>query len=68
MITTQTVLTISANGREYKLHCSNDSPLGELFDVLCQMKQLVINKIKDSQPAVDAAPGDASVPVESSEG
>ena len=61
MIKTETVLVISSNDREYKLHCSNDSPLGELFDSLCQMQQLVINKIKDSQPKTDAsAPADAS--------
>ena len=53
MIKSETVLEVKKNDRIYKLQCDAKSPLGELFDALCEMQQFVISKINDSQPKKD---------------
>ena len=50
MIKSETVLEVKKNDRIYKLQCDAQSPLGELFDSLCEMQQFVIGKMKESQP------------------
>ena len=50
MLKSETVLEVRKNDRIYKLNCDGNSPLGELFDSLCEMQQFVISKMKDSQP------------------
>lgn len=50
MLKTETVLEVKKEDRIYKLQCDSTSPLGELFDALCEMQQFVIAKMNDSQP------------------
>ena len=50
MLKSETVLEVKKGDRIYKLHCDGTSPLGELFDSLCDMQQFVIAKMNDSQP------------------
>ena len=54
MIKNKTVLEIEINGRVYALHVAQDAPLGEVFDVLCQMRAFVIQKIQEVEAAVKA--------------
>lgn len=43
----KTSLKVERNGREYYFVCDNDSPLGEVFDILCIMKSHIVKSIKD---------------------
>jgi hypothetical protein len=43
----KTVLKIEKDQRLYELHLSNDSPLGEVFDVLTEMRAYILNKMKE---------------------
>lgn len=45
MISCKTHLTIKKGERIYEFFCEGDSPLGELHDVLHEMKQHVVEKI-----------------------
>lgn len=38
-------IQIEKNGRSYSFYCNSDSSLGEVHDVLFQMKEEVIKKI-----------------------
>ena len=38
-------LKVEKKDREYILECSSRSPLGELYDVLTEMRSFVINRI-----------------------
>lgn len=38
-------LEVNSSARSYQFVCSNDSPIGEIFDVLCQMRAEIIKKI-----------------------
>lgn len=40
-------LKVERNSRVYELQLSNDSPLGELFDVLTDMRAYVLNHINE---------------------
>ena len=49
MIKNQTVLELKGGSeRIYKFVCDSDSPLGEIHDILCQMKAFIIQKINES--------------------
>lgn len=50
MLKNKTVLEVKKGERIYQLELYSDSPLGEVFDVLCEMQGFVIGKIKESQP------------------
>lgn len=47
MIKNKTVLEITIGERNYELLVSSDSPLGELYDAISQMRVFVINKINE---------------------
>lgn len=47
-MTEKTTLEVTKNERSYKLECSVDSPLGEVYDVLNYMRTFIINKIVES--------------------
>ncbi len=49
MIKQKTVLEIEVNERTYSFECDPSSPLGEIFDVLTQMKAFVVQKINESE-------------------
>ena len=48
MIKTLTVIEVEKNERTYQLIVSPDSPLGEIFDVLTEMRALVVQKIEEA--------------------
>jgi hypothetical protein len=49
MIKTQALLEITKGERVYRLILAADSPLGEVLDVLYQMKGYVVEKINEAQ-------------------
>lgn len=42
------VLKVEKGSRLYELHLSNDSPLGEVFDTLTDMRAYVLQKMQES--------------------
>lgn len=53
MIKQKTILEVNSNNRVYSLECSPDSPLGELFDALSQMKSFIIEKMKETEQDIE---------------
>ena len=49
MIKNFTALELKVGERIYKFLCDVDAPLGEVHDVLCQMKGFVIKTMSDIQ-------------------
>lgn len=45
----QSVLEIQINERSYKLECSTESPLGEIYDALTKMKIFIIEKMQQAE-------------------
>lgn len=45
----KTVIEVTKNERVYSLELSADSPLGELHDVLVEMRGYVIQRAQDAQ-------------------
>ncbi len=45
MIKNQSVIEIKVGEKVYQFHCSLDSPLGEIHDILHQMKSYVLKKM-----------------------
>lgn len=46
MIKNKVSLEVDRNDRKYMLIMDCDSPLGEIFDVICMMKNEIIQRIK----------------------
>jgi hypothetical protein len=51
MIKNLSALEVKIGERVYKLICEVDSPLGEVHDVISQMKNYVIQRINESHKA-----------------
>ncbi len=51
---TEYKMTVDKELRSYELTCEIDSPLGELFDAICEFQLLVIKKMQEVQPKKDA--------------
>lgn len=49
MLKQKTVLEVKRGDRFYHLQCDPDSPLGELFDVLSEMRSYVTERIVEAQ-------------------
>lgn len=47
-ILNKTIMQVSKNERIYELECSNDAPLGEVFDALCEMQLAVIERMSET--------------------
>lgn len=47
-------LKIVKDNRTYFLHLSPDSPLGEVFDVLTEMRNFVVHKMIENQPKTES--------------
>lgn len=47
---TEYKMTVKNDKREFVLSCATDSPLGELFDAVCEFQLLIIKKMKEIQP------------------
>lgn len=48
MIKNHLILEVKKNERVYQMHLSPDSPLGECFDILTEMRSYVLEKINSS--------------------
>lgn len=60
MIKVQTVLEVKKNDRAYTLTLDPSSPLGEVHDVLQEMKHFVIGKMQEAEkPAQEEQPSEA---------
>ncbi len=61
MLSTISKIEIKIGERVYQMLCQGDSPLGELHDVLSQMKGFVIDKMQEidrvSNPPVEQEDG-----------
>lgn len=49
MIKNMIHLEIKSSERVYQFVCTNESPLGEIHDVLCQMKAEIVRRINEAQ-------------------
>lgn len=45
------ILEVKKEERSYQFHCSPNSPLGEIYDALSQMRAYVINRMVEEQNA-----------------
>lgn len=62
MIKQKVVLEVKVDDRIYEMSCSQDSPLGELHDVLMKMKGYTVDRMiaaqKEEQAIADAQKND----------
>ena len=63
MIESRTQIEIKKGERCYRLNISNDSPLGELYDVISEMRMMVYMKIKEVEEASKVQQEKAEDPV-----
>jgi len=63
MIKTKSILEVKIGERIYNFECYPDSPLGECFDALSQMRGYVLNKMVESNQVIktDAPPEEKQV-------
>ena len=52
-MTENTKIEVKFNERSYILECSPDSPLGELYDAVTQIRNFVINKINQENERLE---------------
>jgi len=45
----KTAIEVIKEGRSYQFVCGLGSPLGEMHDVLFELKEMIIQKIKEGQ-------------------
>lgn len=50
-VITQAALSVKKEDRIYHFYCANNANLGELYDVLNEMRAYVLQRIKDSDEA-----------------
>lgn len=60
----KTVLEVTKNERKYSLECDAASPLGELHDVLVEMKGYVVQRFQDVQDQEKKTEASKEAPVE----
>lgn len=51
MLKQQVILEVKKDDRSYQLHLPENCPLGEVHDVLFQMRCYVVDRINESQKA-----------------
>jgi len=56
MIKTRTIIEKKMGERVYELVLDPQSPLGEVFDVLCHMKSFVLEKMNEANPPAPGVP------------
>lgn len=49
MLKTSAILEVKKNDRIYQFSLPADSPIGEIFDVLCEMRGFVFSKMETVQ-------------------
>ena len=60
MIKNKAILEVKIGERIYAMECYSDSPLGEVHDALSQMKQFVIERMKQAETAQNCPEGEDS--------
>lgn len=60
MLKQQVSFDVMRNDRVYRISCDPDSPLGELYDALNEMRSFVIQKILDEQKSQEPKEPDQS--------
>ena len=55
MIKQKTMLEVIKDERSYELHLSDTAPLGEIYDVLNQMRNYIIQRIEQENKAQEEA-------------
>lgn len=48
-IKNKTIIDVSRDNRKYYFECAPDAQLGEIYDVLCEMRGYVLNLIQKSE-------------------
>lgn len=56
MLKNLAALEVKIGERFYRMMCEVDSPIGEVHDALCQMRNHVVQKIIDARNAEQPAP------------
>ena len=64
MIEGRTQIEIKKGDRSYRLNIAPDSPLGELYDVVSEMRGIIYNKIKEVEEIVKVQQEQQIDPVE----
>lgn len=54
MIKNLSAIEVKLNERVYRFICEVDAPIGEVHDILCQMKSLVVQKMQELNDAQKA--------------
>lgn len=49
MLKQKSILEVKIADRNYEFQCDGSAPLGEIHDVLCQMKQYIVQRIVDAE-------------------
>jgi hypothetical protein len=52
----KTILEIKKDTRTYHLHCDQDSPLGEVYDVVNQLRSYIVDRMLSEQKASEPQP------------
>ena len=55
-IKNKTIIDVSRDSRKYYFECAPDAQLGEIFDVLCEMRGHVIDLIQKANDAKEKQP------------
>lgn len=61
MLQQKSSLLVKVGERTYELMCDGNSPLGELHDVIMQMKSYIVKRITEAHEAETKKPDDAPV-------
>lgn len=64
MIEGRTQVEVKKGDRSYRLNIANDSPLGELYDVILEMRGIIYNKIKEIEEVSKVQQEQQTEPVE----
>lgn len=48
MLKNSVKLQVEKNERKYSFDCEPNAPLGEIFDVLCEMREYILNRMNDA--------------------
>jgi hypothetical protein len=51
MLKQKSILEVKIDDRLYEFQCDGAAPLGEIHDVLCRMKQYIVQRIVDAEKA-----------------
>lgn len=58
-VLTQAAIIVKKEGRIYTFQCDNNSPLGEVYDAIQEMRTAIVKRIQDAEAAQkpqDSAP------------